>query len=220
MLGATGLERADLLPNESRRSPHKRGDRAGACHVVSVKCRWIGDHPQRPHTTRTPSVRWCQADARTAGLVAPSQIVRYMGLSRSELAAEAMQCNPSKRFRVALDLVGGAIPACALTPVDVEGHVVAIASGPRDATRNEAENDEDRLFDRVRDFPFSAAVRQGRSGLVSRLGNLRRATDRADAPARGWAAAPSPSAGCPAIVGGYATHISSSKAVMCRASSR
>jgi NADPH2:quinone reductase len=41
--------------------------------------------------------------------IAPLQIVRYAGQSRSELAAKAMQCNLGKRFRVALDLVGGAM---------------------------------------------------------------------------------------------------------------
>jgi NADPH:quinone reductase-like Zn-dependent oxidoreductase len=86
--------------------------------------------------------------------IAPSQIVRYAGLSRSELAAKAMRCNLGKRFRVALDLVGGAMTSLCTDVVDVEGHVVAIASGPRDATHGEAENDEDRLFDKSATFHF------------------------------------------------------------------
>jgi NADPH:quinone reductase-like Zn-dependent oxidoreductase len=86
--------------------------------------------------------------------IAPLQIVRYAGLSRSQLAAAAMQCNPAKRFRTALDLVGGAMTSLCTDVVDVEGHVVAIASGPRDATHGEAENDEDRLFDKSATFHF------------------------------------------------------------------
>lgn len=86
--------------------------------------------------------------------LAPSQIVRYAGLSRSELAAKAMQCNPGRRFRVALDLVGGAMTSLCSDVVDIEGHVVAIASGPRDATHGEADNDEDRLFDKSATFHF------------------------------------------------------------------
>ena len=86
--------------------------------------------------------------------IAPLQILRYAGQSRSELAAKAMQCNRDKRFRVALDLVGGAMTSLCSDVVDVEGHVVAIASGPRDATHGEAENDEDRLFDKSATFHF------------------------------------------------------------------
>lgn len=86
--------------------------------------------------------------------IAPWQIVRYAGLSRRELAAEAMRCNLGKRFRVALDLVGGATTSLCTDVVDVEGHVVAIASGPRDATHGEAESDEDRLFDKSATFHF------------------------------------------------------------------
>jgi NADPH:quinone reductase-like Zn-dependent oxidoreductase len=86
--------------------------------------------------------------------IAPLQIVRYAGLSRSELAAAAMQCNPARRFRTALDLVGGAMTSLCTDVVDVEGHVVAIASGPRDATHGEVENDEDRLFEKSATFHF------------------------------------------------------------------
>lgn len=86
--------------------------------------------------------------------ILPRQIVRYAGRSRAELAAEAMQCNSGKRFRVALDLVGGAMTSLCTDVVDVEGHIVAIASGPRDATHGEADNDEDRLFDKSATFHF------------------------------------------------------------------
>lgn len=86
--------------------------------------------------------------------IAPSQIVRYAGLSRASLAAEAVRCNQGTRFRVALDLVGGAMTSLCSDVVDVEGHVVAIASGPRDATHGETENDEDRLFDKSATFHF------------------------------------------------------------------
>jgi NADPH:quinone reductase-like Zn-dependent oxidoreductase len=86
--------------------------------------------------------------------IEPLQIVRYAGQSRSELAAKAIQSNRGRRFRVALDLVGGAMTSLCSDVVDVEGHVVAIASGPRDATHGEAENDEDRLFDKSATFHF------------------------------------------------------------------
>jgi NADPH:quinone reductase len=80
--------------------------------------------------------------------IAPTQIVRYPGLSRDELAAEALRCDQGRFFRVAMDFVGGAMTSLCSDVVEVEGHVVAIFSGPRDATHGEVENDEDRLFDK------------------------------------------------------------------------
>jgi NADPH2:quinone reductase len=80
--------------------------------------------------------------------IAPSQIVRYPGLSRDELAAEVLRCNQGKFFRVAMDFVGSAMTSLCADVVAVEGHVVSIFSGPRDATHGEPENDEDRLFDK------------------------------------------------------------------------
>jgi NADPH:quinone reductase-like Zn-dependent oxidoreductase len=86
--------------------------------------------------------------------IAPSEIVRYPGLSRAELAAEALRCNQGKLFRVAMDFVGGAMTSLCSDVVAVEGHVVAIFSGPRDVTHGEPENDEDRLFDKSAIFHF------------------------------------------------------------------
>jgi NADPH:quinone reductase-like Zn-dependent oxidoreductase len=102
--------------------------------------------------------------------ITPLQIVRYAGQSRSELAAKAMQCNLGKRFRVALDLVGGAMTSLCSDVVDVEGHVVAIASGPRDATHGEAENDEDRLFDKSATFHFLLLSARVVSGSLAHWG--------------------------------------------------
>ena len=86
--------------------------------------------------------------------IAPTEIVRYPGLSRAELAAEALRCNQGKLFRVAMDFVGGAMTSLCSDVVAVEGHVVAIFSGPRDVTHGEPENDEDRLFDKSAIFHF------------------------------------------------------------------
>jgi NADPH:quinone reductase-like Zn-dependent oxidoreductase len=80
--------------------------------------------------------------------IAPTQIVRYVGRSRADLAAEALRCNQGQFFRIAMDFVGGAMTSLCADVVAVEGHVVAIFSGPRDATHGEPENDEDRLFDK------------------------------------------------------------------------
>lgn len=86
--------------------------------------------------------------------IAPSQIVRYPGLSRADLAAAALQCNRGQPFRVAMDFVGGAMTSLCSDVVAVEGQVVAIFSGPRDVTHGETENDEDRLFDKSAIFHF------------------------------------------------------------------
>ena len=43
--------------NEARRSRDEGGRRCVPCHVASVRGGGIGDHPQRPHITRTPFVR-------------------------------------------------------------------------------------------------------------------------------------------------------------------
>jgi NADPH2:quinone reductase len=86
--------------------------------------------------------------------IAPTQIVRYPGLSRADLAAEALRCNRGEFFRTAMDFVGGAMTSLCSDVVEVEGHVVAIFSGPRDVTHGEPENDEDRLFDKSAIFHF------------------------------------------------------------------
>lgn len=86
--------------------------------------------------------------------IAPSQIVRYPGLSRADLAAAALRCNQGQLFRVVMDFVGGAMTSLCSDVVAVEGHVVAIFSGPRDVTHGETENDEDRLFDKSAIFHF------------------------------------------------------------------
>jgi NADPH:quinone reductase-like Zn-dependent oxidoreductase len=75
-------------------------------------------------------------------------IVRYTGRSRANLAAAALQCNDGHPYRIAFDFVGGAMTSLCADVVDVDGHVVAIATGPRDATHGEPENDEDHLFDK------------------------------------------------------------------------
>ena len=77
-----------------------------------------------------------------------SHIVRYTGRSRADLAWDALQRNEGHPFRVAFDFVGGAMTSLCADVVDVDGQVVAIATGPRDATHGEPENDEDRLFDK------------------------------------------------------------------------
>ena len=81
-----------------------------------------------------------------------TQIVRYRGLSRADLAAEVQRCNGGRPFRVAMDFVGGAMTSLCSDVVEVDGHVVAIVSGPRDATHGEPESDEDRLFDKSATF--------------------------------------------------------------------
>jgi NADPH:quinone reductase len=77
-----------------------------------------------------------------------SQVVRYGGRSRASLAAAALQCNEGRFFRVAFDFVGGAMTSLCADTVGVDGQVVAIATGPHDATHGEIENDEDHLFDK------------------------------------------------------------------------
>ena len=86
--------------------------------------------------------------------IPPTQIVGYPGLSRTDLAAETLRCNQGQFFRVAMDFVGGAMTSLCSDVVEVEGQVVAIFSGPRDATHGEPENDEDRLFDKSAVFHF------------------------------------------------------------------
>lgn len=83
-----------------------------------------------------------------------AQIVRYPGLSRSELAAAALQSNRGQFFRVAMDFVGGAMTSLCSEVVAVEGHVVAIFSGPRGPIHDEPGSDEDRLFDKSAIFHF------------------------------------------------------------------
>jgi NADPH2:quinone reductase len=80
--------------------------------------------------------------------IPPAHIVRYTGRSRANLAGAALQCNEGHPFRIAFDFVGGAMTGLCADVVDVDGQVVAIATGPRDATHGEPDNDEDRLFDK------------------------------------------------------------------------
>ena len=81
-------------------------------------------------------------------------ILRYARLSRDDLSAAALRLNGGRPYRVALDFVGGAMTGLCADVVDLEGQVVGIVSGPRDAGRGEAENDEDRLFDKSATFHF------------------------------------------------------------------
>jgi NADPH:quinone reductase-like Zn-dependent oxidoreductase len=113
-----------------------------------------------------------------------SQIVHYTGRSRADLAAAALRANEGLPFRVAFDFVGGSMTSLCADVVDVDGHVVAIATGPRDATHGEAENDEDRLFDKSATVHFvllSAKAALGRPGdwgwYAQRLEELGQWTD-------------------------------------------
>ena len=116
--------------------------------------------------------------------IPPLQIVDYAGRTRGELAAAALQCNEERFYRVAFDFVGGAMTSLCADVVDVDGQVVAIATGPRDATHGEPENDEDHLFDKSATLHFvllSARAALGRpagwSWYARRLDELARWTD-------------------------------------------
>ncbi len=113
-----------------------------------------------------------------------SQVVRYGGRSRADLAAAAIQCNEGRFFRVAFDFVGGAMTSLCADTVGVDGQVVAIATGPHDATHGEAENDEDHLFDKSATVHFvllSARAALGRPAewgwYAQRLDELARWTE-------------------------------------------
>ena len=116
--------------------------------------------------------------------IPPSQIVDYAGRSRADLAAAALQSNDGQLFRVAFDFVGGAMTSLCADVVDVDGQVVSIATGPRDATHDEPENDEDRLFDKSATVHFvllSARAALGRPAgwrwYAQRLEELGKLTD-------------------------------------------
>ncbi|MGE5177978.1 MAG: quinone oxidoreductase family protein [Bacteroidota bacterium] len=109
----------------------------------------------------------------------PRSILRYSGLSRDELSEAALDRNGGRPYRVAFDFVGGAMTSLCADVVDVEGEVVGIVNGPRDATHRKPENDEDPLFDKSATFHFlqtSAWAAEGSPSLArryaQRLGDL------------------------------------------------
>ena len=88
----------------------------------------------------------------------------YPGLSREQLAQRLRELNGGRLFPVAIDCVGGAMTGLCCDIVDIEGHVISIVQGPRDASHPPEEDDENRLFNRSAAFHFVMASVRGTFG--------------------------------------------------------
>src|SRR5262245_3217504 len=86
--------------------------------------------------------------------IARERLLFYAGLSRDQLAQRLRELNDGQLFRVVIDCVGGAMTGLCCDIVDIEGHVISIVQGPRDASHPPEEDDENRLFNRSATFHF------------------------------------------------------------------
>lgn len=96
--------------------------------------------------------------------ISRERILFYAGLSRDQLAQRLRDLNDGRLFRVAIDCVGGAMTGLCCDIVDFEGHVLSIVQGPRDDSHPQAEDDENRLFNRSAAFHFVMASVRGNFG--------------------------------------------------------
>jgi NADPH:quinone reductase-like Zn-dependent oxidoreductase len=89
-----------------------------------------------------------------------SNILRYKGLARAALAAEAMRLNNDARFDIALDCVGDSMTRLCCDAVDFGGTVVSIVNGPRVSPIPGELADEDILFNKSAAFHFELLFAQ------------------------------------------------------------
>jgi len=89
-----------------------------------------------------------------------SSIVRYKGLERPALAAEATRLNNGALFDIALDCVGDSMTHLCCDAVDFGGTVVSIVNGPRSSGESDVPGDEDILFNKSAAFHFELIFAQ------------------------------------------------------------
>lgn len=89
-----------------------------------------------------------------------AKIVRYGGLSREALAAEAVRLNDGALFDITFDCVGGSMTRLCCDAVDFDGSVVSIVNGPRISDDAEHLADEDILFNKSACFHFELLFAQ------------------------------------------------------------
>jgi len=87
-------------------------------------------------------------------------IVRYRGLPRDALAAEATRMNGGALFDIALDCVGDAMTRLCGDAVTFDGVVVSIVNGPRANPIAGGIADEDVLFNKSAEFHFELLFAQ------------------------------------------------------------
>lgn len=92
--------------------------------------------------------------------VPASRIVRYKGLARKALAAEAVRLNNGALFDVAFDCVGDSMTRLCCDAVDFGGSVVSIVNGPRASHDADYPADEDILFNKSAAFHFELIFAQ------------------------------------------------------------
>ena len=89
-----------------------------------------------------------------------ARIVRYQGLSRKALAAEAMRRNDGALFDIAFDCVGDSMTHFCCDAVEFGGTVVSIVNGPRASADSDHPADEDVLFNKSASFHFELIFAQ------------------------------------------------------------
>jgi len=92
--------------------------------------------------------------------VPDTRIVRYKGLSRRALAAEAIRLNDGALFDITLDCVGDGMTRFCCDTVDFGGMVVSIVNGPRASDDGDHLADEDILFNKSASFHFELIFAQ------------------------------------------------------------
>ena len=89
-----------------------------------------------------------------------TNILRYRGLQRAALAAEATRLNQGALFDIALDCVGDSMTRLCCDAVDFGGTVVSIVNGPRVNPNAGELADEDILFNKSASFHFELIFAQ------------------------------------------------------------
>jgi NADPH2:quinone reductase len=89
-----------------------------------------------------------------------TSILRYKGLDRAALAAEAARLNNGALFDITLDCVGGNMTHLCCDAVDFGGSVVSIVNGPRVSDDSGSPADEDILFNKSAAFHFELIFAQ------------------------------------------------------------
>lgn len=89
-----------------------------------------------------------------------ARILRYKGLQRAALAAEATRLNSGALFDIALDCVGDGMTRLCCDTVDFGGTVVSIVNGPRVSPDPMEMSDEDILFNKSASFHFELLFAQ------------------------------------------------------------
>jgi NADPH:quinone reductase-like Zn-dependent oxidoreductase len=92
--------------------------------------------------------------------VPQARILRYKGLPRAALAAEATRLNNGARFDITLDCVGDSMTRLCCDAVDFGGTAVSIVNGPRVSDDADFPADEDVLFNKSAAFHFELIFAQ------------------------------------------------------------